>query len=57
MIISKRNIMKILAKSRLQQQKKKEKLEAKKISSSQYMAIVRKNMIKYADVLKKLENI
>ena len=49
--------MKIFAKSRLQQQKKKEKLEAKKISSSQYMAIVRKNMIKYADVLKKLETI
>ena len=49
--------MKIQAKARLQHQQKREKLEAKKISSSQYMAIVRKNMVKYADVLKKLENI
>lgn len=51
--------MKIFAKKRLQQSSKKEKKKiiAKTIPSAQYMSIVRKNMIKYADVLKKLENI
>lgn len=50
--------MKIFAKKRLQQSSKKEKkIIAKTIPSAQYMSIVRKNMIKYADVLKKLENI